>query len=142
MIHALALLLLVTALVIGIPAFRQLRYMRRINHNAGTTPGHVTSVPSSLGWLWTANFGNVTRPRISYTTPRGTEMVLEIATSSMFTFRRYEAGMPVEVVFDQTSPGEAYARPEWEANLRDFWSAWAALFAALALAILARIYHL
>lgn len=142
MTHAFALLFFIASLVLGFPAVRRLLYMRGINRNPGATPGNVTIVRSSLGWLWTAGFGNVTRTAVSYVTPSGTEMVLEVAASSMFTFRRYEAGTLVEVVYDRASPGKAYARPEWIADLREFRIAAGFLILALVLELIARVYHI
>jgi hypothetical protein len=139
MIYAFCLLLLVLSLVISIPALRRLLQMRRINRRAASANGYVDNVSSSLGWLWTSDFGSVTRPLIKYDSPQGKEMAIEVAASSMFTFRRYEPGMRIEVIYDSASPWEAYARPEWTANLRDFWIGLGSLVLSIALYILGRL---
>ena len=142
MIYGLALLLALLGLVTGVPGLRQILRMRRINQNAGSTTGYVSSTGNALGWLWTSDFGSVTRPNINYESPSGKEMALEVATSSMFTFHRYEDGMSVEVVYDKSSPWDAYAQPEWKANFQDLWIGLAALALSTALVLVGRIFGL
>ncbi len=139
MIYGFSLLFLLLSLVLGIPALRQLLRMRAINRNPGVTPGQVTSNSSSLGWLWTASFGSVNRPLIRYQSPRGSEMVLEVADSSMFTNHRYNTGDNVEVVYDRDMPGRAYARPEWPAALREMTFSIISLVVAILLWIVGRM---
>jgi hypothetical protein len=99
MIYGFALLFGLLAIVTGVPALRELLRMRQINKNAGSTTGYISSPGNALGWLWTADFGNVTRPNIKYESTAGKEMAIEVVTSSMFTFRRYEQGIAVRVVW-------------------------------------------
>lgn len=139
MFYGLALLFVLAAAVLGIPAWRQLQRMRRINRNAVSTKGYVATVRNALGWLWASGFGNVIRPMIKYESSSGKEMAIEVATSSMLLFRRYEPGMRVEVVYDSTSPWEAYCRPEWDANQRDFWMGMASLALAVIMYVAGRL---
>lgn len=133
MIYGFSLLFVLLGLVLCIPAARKLLRMREINRNNAVTTGLVTSASSALGWLWTSGFGSSTRPLIKYQSPKGIDIILEVADSSMFTFRKDEPGMAVEVVFDVTVPGRAYAKPDWRSVLQDLWLGLGALFLAAVL---------
>jgi hypothetical protein len=138
MIYGFSLLTLVLALVLGVPALRNLLRMRRINRHGKSATGHITRVKTNLGWLWSSNFGNATQPRILFETDQGKEMILELVTSSMFTLRQYEAGQLVEVIYDAENPWEAYALPEWSSNQRDLWFASASLLLSAVLLVYGR----
>jgi len=142
MIYGFSLLFVLLCLVTGIPALRRLFYMRGVNRNSATTTGEVISSKSALGWLWTSAFGSVSRPLIRYHTPDGKELVLEVVSSSMFTFQRYETGASEEIVYDSDRPGKAYARGEWDSVVRDLWIAAGGLGLAIALCVLGRVLDL
>jgi hypothetical protein len=142
MIYGLSLLSLLLALVFGIPAIREWLRMRRIDPRAGNTLGIVTSSNSAMGWLWAASFGNQDRPRVSYSTPHGEPMVLEIVTSSVLPRRRYEPGTSLEIVYDTDQPGAAYAKPEKGVILRELWVAAGALALSIVFWVLGEIFNL
>lgn len=116
--------------------------MRDIKKNSGTTRGQVISANSAMGWLWTAEFGNQDRPRIRYHSPTGTEMILEVTTSSVLPNRSYRPGETVEVLYEATRPGRAYVTREWMAAVNDIWIGSGALIVAIALWIIGYIYSL
>jgi len=116
--------------------------MRDIKKNSGTTRGNVISTSSAMGWLWTAEFGNQDRPRIRYQLPTGTEMILEVTTSSVLPNRSYQPGEAVEVLYDATRPGRAYVAREWTAALNNIWIGSGALIVAIALWIVGYVYSL
>lgn len=120
MIYGLSLLLGLLSLVLLLPIAKQMMRMREIDQNCALTAGTVISSKSAMGWLWTASFGNQDRPLIRYQSPKGVEMVLEVVTSSVLPMRRYEPGQSLTVVYDQDSPGKAYAQPEWNVAKREF----------------------
>jgi hypothetical protein len=142
MIYALSLLVFLLGLVLVIPAIRQLMRFRAINSNCRTITGEVISANSAMGWLWTAGFGSSTRPLIRYQTPSGNELNLEIVDSSMFTIRKYESGMSVDVIYAADAPGRAYARPQWASARQDLWLGIGALVAAAALWVIGAVYQL
>jgi hypothetical protein len=140
MIYGLSIPLFLLAFIAGIPALRQLRRMRAVNRNCDRTAGEVAFAASSLGWLWTSTFGNVSRPLIRYRSPAGTEMAIEVATSSVFPGYRYEGGATVEVVYDRDMPGRAYAAPEWAVVRRELWIAVGSLLLAILCLVIGFIY--
>ncbi len=142
MIYGFSLLFVLLCLVTGLPALRKLFRMRKIKRNCATTTGEVISSKSSLGWLWTSTFGGVSRPLIRYHTPDGKELILEVVSSSMYTYRRYETGASEEIIYDQDRPGRAYARSEWGAALRELWIAGGSLVVAVALWVVGRALNL
>jgi hypothetical protein len=142
MIYGLSLLCLLLALVFGIPAVREWWRMRRIDRRPGSTLGIVTSSNSAMGWLWAASFGNQDRPRVSYSTPHGEPMVLEIVTSSVLPQRRYEPGTSLLIVYDKDQPGAAYAKSEKGVILREMWVAAGALVLAIAFWVIGEIFNL
>jgi hypothetical protein len=141
MIYALSLLFALLGLVLGIPAARALLRFRQINRNSRTISGEVISASSTMGWLWTAGFGSSTRPLIRYFSPKGNELKLEIVDSSMFTNRKYFAGMAVDVIYDADMPGRAYARPEWGSARQDLLLGIGAFVLAAALWVVGSIFQ-
>jgi hypothetical protein len=142
MIYGFSLLLLLLSLVFGIPALRKMMYMRKIKKNGRTTTGNVISTKSAIGWLWVSSFGNQDRPLISYQSPNGHELTLEVTTSSVLPTRSYQPNETVEVMYDVIRPGRAYAVHEWSAAHNDLLLSGAALITAMALWIVGRIYNL
>lgn len=142
MIYGLSLLLGLLSLVLLIPAVRQILRMREINRNRATADGTVISSKSSMGWMWTAAFGNQDRPLIRYQSPKGVEMILEVTTSSVFPVRRYESGQHLTIVYDKDMPGRAYAQPEMYVMKREIYLGMGALALAVGLWIIGRIYNL
>ena len=142
MIYGFSLLILLLGLVVGIPALRKMVYMRDIKKNGVSTMGNVKSTKSAMGWMWAAEFGNQDRPLISYQSPEGNEMILEVTTSSVLPKRNYQPGEAVEVLFDVTRPGRAYLLREWKAVLSDIWIGIGALITAIFLWVVGRVYNL
>ena len=142
MIYGFSLLFLLLCLVISIPAVRQMLFMRDVNKNGATTTGEVKSSKSAMGWLWMSSFGNQDRPLISYQSPSGTEMVLEVTTSSVLPKRRYEPGQAVAVVYDSTRPGHAYLATEWKVVVQEIWLGSGALVMSIALWAIGRVYNM
>jgi hypothetical protein len=142
MIYGISLLLGLLSLVLLIPAVRQIGRMREINQNCASTLGAVVSSKSSMGWLWTASFGNQARPLIRYQSPKGAEMILEVVTSSIMPIRRYEPGQSLTVIYDKDMPGRAYVQQEMDVMKREIFLGSGALVLAVALWIIGRIYNL
>ena len=141
MIYGFSLLLILLSLVFSIPAIRQILKMQDIKKNGATTTGIVSSSKSAMGWLWMAEFGNQDRPLVQYYSPSGTEMILEVNTSSILPMRRYEPGQALEVIYDVTRPGRAYLTQEWTIALREIWLSGGALIVGVALWIVGRAYN-
>ncbi len=128
MIYGLSLLLLVLALVVGVPAMRRFASMLTIKKNSGTTVGNVASRESAMntgGWLLGAvsasEVVNHERPLVTYQAPAGKEMSVEVIPSNFLSQRKYITGETVEVVYDRSEPWHAYLTREWSATLREIW---------------------
>jgi hypothetical protein len=142
MIYGFSLLFLLLCLVIGIPAIRQMLFMQDVNKNGATTTGEVKSSKSAMGWLWMSSFGNQDRPLIRYQSPSGTEMLLEVTTSSVLPKRRYEPGQTLEVRYDSSRPGRAYLVAEWKVIVRELWLGSGALAMSIVLWIIGCVYNM
>ena len=142
MIYGFSLLFVLLGLVLILPALRKLAFMRDVNKNKGVTTGSVISTKSAMGWMWVVSFGNQDRPLIRYESPTGTELILEVTTSSVLPMRRYENGETVEVVYDREHPGRAYAVRERKFALDDLWAGGVALVVAIALWVVGRMYSM
>jgi hypothetical protein len=127
MIYGFSLLFGVLSLVLGIPAGKQLLRMREIDRNPASTHGQVVSTKSAMGWLWAAGFGNQDRPLVTYTSPKGTEMVYEIVTSNVLPAKNYLTDQAIEIIYDKDFPGRAYATPEKKAARQDLFGGLIAL---------------
>jgi hypothetical protein len=117
-------------------------YMQDVNKNSATTSGRVVSSKSATGWLWMAEFGNQDRPLVSYQSPQGTELMLEVTTSSVLPTRRYEPDQALEVMYDLDRPGRAYLVAEWKVVLREIWLGSGALVAGIILWVIGRLLNL
>ncbi len=142
MIYGFSLLAFTVSLVTGIPALRGLWRMRNINKNCARTTGTVKSSRSAMGWLWAASFGNQDRPLVSYISPRGTEMVLEVVTSSILPQQRYQPGQSIDVIYDIELPGRAYVKDEWTVSIREVELAIAALIAGILFWAIGRYFNM
>jgi hypothetical protein len=143
MIYGLALLSGLLSLVVLIPAIRQMQRMREINRNCALAIGVVISSASAVSRLWwTASLGNQDRPLIRYQLPKGTELNLDVVTSSIFPVPRYEPGRSLTVVYDRDRPGRAYAQPEWGAVKRDILFGLGALILSIGLWVIGRVFNL
>lgn len=142
MIYGLSLLLGLLSLVLLIPAVRQVLRMREIDRNCAFTSGMVISSKSSMGWMWTAAFGNQDRPLIRYQSPKGAEMILEVVTSSILPMRRYEPMQSLTIVYDKDMPGRAYVQPEMDVMKREIFLGIGTLVLAIGLWIVGRIFNL
>jgi hypothetical protein len=141
MIYGFSLLFLLLFLVISVPAFRQMLFMRDVNKNGATTTGEVKSSKSAMGWLWMSSFGNQDRPLIRYQSPSGTEMLLEVTTSSVLPKRRYEPGQALEVKYDSSRPGRAYLVAEWQVIVRELWLGSGAFAMSIILWVVGRLFN-
>jgi hypothetical protein len=142
MIYGFSLLFGLLSMVVLIPAIRQMLRMREINRNCAFTDGMVISSKSSMGWMWTAAFGNQDRPLIRYQSPKGAEMILEVVTGSVLPMRRYEPGQSLTVVYDRDMPGRAYAQPEMGVMKREIFLGLGALIMAIGLWVIGRVFNL
>lgn len=149
MIYNFSLLLTVLGLVVGVPALRRLRYMLTINKNSSTTLGSVISTESAMnsaGWLFgmasASEIVNHDRPLVTYQSPDGEEMSIEVVPSNFLSRRKYRIGESVEVAYDLSEPWHAYLIREWRATLRDFGIGTASFLVGLSLWIIGRVFKL
>jgi hypothetical protein len=141
MIYGFSMLFFLLGMVLLIPAARKLLFMRAINRNPATTAGTVISSKSSMGWMWTASFGNQDRPLVRYQSPRGSDLVLEVTAGSILPQRRYEPGSMVTVVYDRDMPGSAYLQNEQQAARRDLRGGILALIGSILLAVIGVVFN-
>jgi hypothetical protein len=85
MIYGISMLLFVLGLVVGVPALRRMMYMFTIRKHSGSTMGNVLSTKSAMntgGWLMgmvtASEMVNHQRPLVTYQSPQGKEMSLEV----------------------------------------------------------------
>jgi hypothetical protein len=149
MIYGISMLLLGLGLLVAIPASRRIMYMSKITNNSGRTMGKVVSTRSAMnsaGWLMggvSANeIVNHQRPLVTYHSPQGREMSIEVIPSNFLSTRKYKEGESVEVAYDLSEPWRAYLVREWSASVRDFWIGTALTIAAVTLWIVGRVYNL
>jgi len=149
MIYGISMLLFVLGLVVGIPALRRMMYMLTIRKNSGTTIGNILSTKSAMntgGWLMGAvtasEMVNHQRPLVTYQSPQGREMSIEVVPSNFLSRRKYTVGETVEVRYDLSDPWRAYLVREWQAAARDVWLGTAMSVAAAILWIIGRVYNL
>lgn len=149
MIYNFSLLLTVLGMVVGIPALRRLLRMLTIRKNSGTTTGSVVSTKSAMnsaGWLMgmvsASEMVNHDRPLVTYQSPEGKEMSIEVVPSNFLSRRKYRVGEPVEVAYDLSEPWHAYLVREWRATLRELGIGTVAFLVGVILWILGRIYNL
>ena len=149
MIYSLSLLLLVLGLVVGVPAFRKVISMLEITKNSGTAQGKVVSTKSAMntaGWLMgmvsASEMVNHERPLVTYQSPQGREMSVEVIPSNFLSRRRYTVGESVEVAYDLSEPWRAYLLREWRATFRELWIGAAMSMVGVILWIVGRVYNL
>ena len=149
MIYGFSMLILVLGLVVAFPALRKIRYMFRIKKNSGRTMGNVASTRSAMntaGWLMgmvsASEMVNHQRPLVTYQTPDGKEMSVEVVPSNFLSTRKYQAGESVEVAYDLAEPWRAYVVRDWNAANRDLWMGTAMSIAGVVLWIVGRAYNL
>ena len=149
MIYGFSLLLLVLGLLVGVPAWRKIMYMFRIKKNSGKTLGKVVSTQSAMntaGWLMgevsASEIVNHQRPLVTYQSPQGREMSVEVIPSNFLSRRKYQAGESVEVAYDLAEPWRAYVVREWTATNRELGIGAVMSIVGVALWIVGRVYNL
>ncbi len=142
MIYVLSFVIGLYCLVHGIPALRHILRMMEINRNGATTIGKVMSVPRRLGTMLGWEFGETKQFSVYYLSPTKKELVFDVITGSFYTHPGYEGSQGVEVVYDKDSPGRAYAKPEWETNVRELWITSIGMVVAIALWVIGKALNL
>jgi hypothetical protein len=149
MIYNLSLLLTVLGLVVAIPALRKTRHMLTIKKNSGITTGNVASTKSAMnsaGWLMglvsASEMVNHDRPLVTYRSPEGKEMSIDVVPSNFLSRQKYRLGESVEVAYDLEEPWRAYLLREWAAALRDLWIGSGMFIVGVSLWIVGRVYNL
>jgi hypothetical protein len=98
------------------------------------------------GWLMggiTANeMVNHQRPLVTYQSPQGKEMSVEVVPSNFLSRRKYQAGEAVGVVYDLSEPWRAYLAREWTASARDLGIGTALSVVAAIMWIVGRAYNM
>lgn len=101
---------------------------------------------NTAGWLLgsvsASEFVNHERPLITYESPDGKELSIEVIPSNFLSRRKYIVGESVEVAYDPFEPWRAYVVREWRAAIRDFSIGTILSIVAIVLWILGRIYNL
>ena len=149
MIYGISMLLLVLGIVVALPAFRKLVYMRRIKKTSQTALGRVESTDNAIqgqrsfmGMFVADEVVNHQKPLIRYQPAQEKEMSIEVIPSTFLSARKYEAGESVEVAYDLSEPWRAYPLREWTATARDLWIGTILMIVGIALWIVGRAYNL
>ena len=124
-------------------------YMLRIKNNSGRTMGNVASTSSAMntaGWLMGGasahEIVNHQRPLVTYQSPQGKEMSIDVIPSNFLSRRKYQVGESVEVAYDVSEPWRAYVVREWTATNRDLWIGAVISILGVALWMIGRVYNL
>ena len=142
MIYVLSFVIGLYCLANGIPALRHILRMMEINRNGTTTIGEARSVRRKLGTMLGWEFGESKQFSVYYLSPTKKELVIEFVTSSFYTHPSFKGNQGVEVIFDKDSPSCAYAKPEWEMNVRELWITSIGMVVAIVLWVIGKALNL
>jgi hypothetical protein len=95
-----------------------------------------------MGMVSASEMVNHQRPLVTYHSPQGKEMSIEVIPSNFLSRRKYTAGESIEVTYDLSEPWRAYVVREWAAAWRDFGIGAVMSIVGVALWIVGRVYDL